>query len=49
MKLDGATSHFILGKRLVIQIDESEDVSDEAEMLVYIRYLYVKKGATVVD
>lgn len=35
-----------LHERFAIQIDESVDISDEAELLVYIRYFDVKKGAT---
>ena len=34
-------------RRFAIQIDEYVDVSDEAELLAYIQYFEVKKGATV--
>lgn len=36
-----------LDKRFAIQTDESMEVSDEAELLVYIKYFYVKKWAIV--
>ena len=41
------TENIKIDKGFAIQIDESVDVSDEAELLVYIRHFDVKKGAIV--
>jgi hypothetical protein len=42
------TENIKIDKKFTIQIDESVDVSDEADLFVYIRYFDVKKG-TIVD
>jgi hypothetical protein len=39
------TVNIKIDKRFAIQIGESVDVCDEAELLVYIRYFDIKKGA----
>jgi len=36
-----------IDRRFAIQIDESVDVSDEAELLIYVRYFHVRKDAIV--
>jgi hypothetical protein len=41
------TDNIELDKRFAIQIDELVDVSDCAELLVYIWYFDVKKGVTI--
>jgi hypothetical protein len=39
------TENIEIDKIFAIQIDESVDVSDEAELLLYIRYFDIKKGS----